>query len=66
MLAVMIFAIGAIALAYAVNNCLNAEIMRTQDQRAQLALQNEMASIEQNETNSDQTRTEHSPEFFRG
>jgi len=66
MLAVMVFSIGAISLAYAVNNCLNAEILRAQDQRAQLALQNEMASIEQNETNSDQTRTEQLTGLFQG
>jgi Tfp pilus assembly protein PilV len=66
MLAVMIFSIGVISLAYAVNNCLNAEIMRADDQRAELVLQNTMASIEQNETNADQNRTEALTGMFQG
>jgi len=65
-LAVTIFSIGVISLAYAVNNCLNAEVMRADDQRAQLALQNTMASIEQNESGADSDRTEKLTGMFTG
>jgi hypothetical protein len=46
MLAVGIFAVGVLGLGYCVNNCLNADIARTQDQLARLALENRMAEIE--------------------
>ena len=46
MLAVGVFSIGVIGLGYCVNNCLNAESARAQDQRARLALENRMAEIE--------------------
>ncbi len=46
MLAVGVFAIGVIGLGYCVNNCLNAESARIEDQRARLALENRMAEIE--------------------
>jgi Tfp pilus assembly protein PilV len=46
LLAVTIFAIGVIALANAVNNCLYAHRVKQDDVRARLALGNRMAEIE--------------------
>ncbi len=46
MLGVAIFAIGVIALGQAVNNCMQAEAARADDQRARMALQSQMSEIE--------------------
>jgi hypothetical protein len=46
MVGVAVFAIGVLALAKCVYNCLNAEVARKQDQLARMALENRMAEIE--------------------
>jgi hypothetical protein len=46
MLAVAIFAIGVIALGWSVNNCLTAETVKNDDQRATQALRNRETEIE--------------------
>lgn len=46
MLGVAIFSIGILALGEAVNNCIVADSVRADDQRARMALENEMAQIE--------------------
>lgn len=46
MVGVAVFAIGVLALARCLDNCLNAEIARKQDQLARIALENRMAEIE--------------------
>ncbi len=46
MFGVAIFAIGVLALGACVNNCMTAERVNAEDQRARLALQNAMAGIE--------------------
>jgi len=46
MLGVCIFALGVLAMAKCVNNCLNAEAIKAEDQRARLALENRMAEVE--------------------
>ncbi len=45
MLAVAIFSVGVIALGQCVNNCIVAEIARTSDQKARLALENRVAEL---------------------
>jgi Tfp pilus assembly protein PilV len=46
MFGVAIFAIGVLALGACVNNCMTAERVNTEDQKARLALQNAVASFE--------------------
>jgi type II secretory pathway component PulJ len=46
MVGVAIFAIGVIALARCVQNLLDAETLRRQDERARIALENRMAEVE--------------------
>ena len=46
MLGVMIFAIGVLALGRCVNNCISAETLREETERARLALENRMAEVE--------------------
>jgi hypothetical protein len=46
MIAVAIFALGMIALGQCLNNCLVAQHIKQDDQRARLALQNRMVEIE--------------------
>lgn len=58
MLGVAIFSIGVIALGRCFNNCLNAEMVRAEDQRARLALQNRMAEIESGSVLIDEPKTE--------
>ena len=49
MFGVAIFAIGVLALGACVNNCMVAERVNAEDQRARLALQNRMGEIEAQE-----------------
>lgn len=49
MLGVLIFAIGVMALGRCVDNCLVAETIRADDQRARRALENRVAQIEAKE-----------------
>ena len=46
LLAVTIFAVGVISLGQCVENCLRAEVARVEDQRARLALENEMLKLQ--------------------
>lgn len=46
MIGVLIFSIGVLGMARAVNNCLGAERLKNEDQCARLALENRMAEIE--------------------
>src|SRR5450432_3183536 len=66
MLGVAIFAIGVIALAQCVNNCLTAEMAKTEDQRARLALENRMAEIESGAMTFEGTKTEKLTGMFDG
>lgn len=66
MLGVAIFAIGVIALGRCVNNCLTAEHLRADDQRARLALENRMAEIELGEVDVDATKSEELEGAFAG
>jgi Tfp pilus assembly protein PilV len=66
MLGVAIFAIGVIALARCVDNCLTAEIARADDQRARLALENRMAEIEAGGVTVEDQKTEKLEGMFEG
>lgn len=46
MFGVAVFAVGVLSLGACVNNCMTAERVNAEDQRARLALQNRMAEIE--------------------
>jgi len=46
MIGVAVFALGALVLARCLNHCIDAEIIKLQDQRARLVLENRMAEIE--------------------
>jgi Tfp pilus assembly protein PilV len=46
MMGVAVFAIGVLAMAKCVENCLDAEIAKMNDRRARLALENRMAEVE--------------------
>ena len=46
MIGVAVFALGALVLAKCLNHCIDAEIVKMQDQRARLVLENRMAEIE--------------------
>ncbi len=48
MLAVLIFTVGVIALGASLSECLNAQRLRNESERARLALQNRMAEIQAN------------------
>jgi len=66
LIGVMIFAIGVLALGKCVNNCLNAEITATDDQRARLALENRMAEIEAGVVNVTDEKMEKLTGMFDG
>ena len=66
LLGVMIFAVGVLALGKCVNNCLNAEIATTDDQRARLALENRMAEIEAGEIKVNKETTDPLKGMFAG
>ncbi|MEI8342423.1 MAG: prepilin-type N-terminal cleavage/methylation domain-containing protein [Verrucomicrobiota bacterium] len=53
LIGVMIFSVGVLALGKCVNNCLAAQIVTAEDQRARLALENRMAQIEGGEVKVD-------------
>lgn len=66
MLAVGIFAAGVIGLGACVSNGLNAEIVRSEDARARLALGNRMAEIERGAVKVDVAKSEELKGAFEG
>jgi Tfp pilus assembly protein PilV len=66
MLGVMIFALGVIALGECVGNCVSAEGMRQETERARLALDNRMAEVEAGEIPTDKDRTDDLGDGFPG
>lgn len=66
MLGVMIFAMGVLAIGQCVNNCLTAETIRNDDQRARLALQNRMAEIEAGAVETQKVKTDKLEGMFEG
>jgi Tfp pilus assembly protein PilV len=66
MLGVMIFAVGVLALGRCVNNCITAESVRQETERARLALENRMAEVEAGETPTDKARSDDLGDGFPG
>ena len=66
LIGVLIFSVGVLALGKCVNNCLSAEIATTDDQRAQLALENRMAEIEAGEVKVENDKTDKLTGMFDG
>lgn len=66
MLAVGIFAAGVIGLGACVSNGMNAEIVRSEDARARLALSNRMAEIERGAVKVDVAKSEELKGLFEG
>lgn len=66
MLAVAIFAMGVIALGACVGNGLTAEVIRSEDRRARLALLNRMAEIEAGSVKVEKASTEELKGMFAG
>ena len=66
MLGVLIFTIGILALGKAVNNCLDSDVARGEDERARLALTNRMAEIESGAVFVDVPREEKLTGMFEG
>lgn len=62
----MIFAIGVLALGECVNNCITAENLRQQTERARLALENRMAEVEAGEIGTTKPLTEDLGDGFPG
>ena len=66
MLGVAIFAIGVIALGRCVNNCIVAESVRQETERARLALENRMAEVEAGEVPFDKPVSDDLGDGFPG
>jgi len=66
MLGVVIFSLGVLAMAKCVNNCLSAEAIKAEDQRARLALENRMAEIEAGAVVVEEPKTEKLKGMFSG
>jgi hypothetical protein len=66
MLGVMIFAIGVLALGRCVNNCISAETLREETERARLALENRMAEVEAGEIATDKALSDPLGDDFPG
>ncbi len=66
MLGVMIFALGVLALGKCVGNCIAAEGMRQETERARLALENRMAEVEAGEIPTDKDRSDDLGDDFPG
>jgi Tfp pilus assembly protein PilV len=66
MLGVTIFVVGVLAIGRSVNNCLNADAARRDDQRARMALQNCMAEVESGAVQLTSERTEKLKEMYSG
>jgi hypothetical protein len=63
---VAIFAIGVIGLGRCVSNCLAAEGIRQESERARLALENRMAEVESGEVATDRDRDDDLGDSFPG
>jgi Tfp pilus assembly protein PilV len=66
MFGVAIFAIGVLALGACVNNCMTAERVNAEDQRARLALQNRMSELQSGATEIKDSSTEEMTGMFAG
>ncbi len=66
MLGVVIFALGVIGLGECVSNCVRAEGIRQESERARLALENRMAEVEAGEVESDKDVTDDLGDSFPG
>ena len=66
MVGVAVFAIGVLALAKCVDNCLNAEMAKRQDQRARLALENRLAEIEAGASSVEEETEDKLEGMFKG
>jgi len=66
MLGVMIFALGVLGLGECVKNCITAESVRQETERARLALDNRMAEVEAGEIKSDKDRSDDLGDSFPG
>ena len=66
MLGVMIFVTGVLVLGRSVSNCITAESMRQDTERARLALENRMAEVESGEIASDRDRSDDLGDTFPG
>jgi hypothetical protein len=66
MIGVMIFSVGLLALGRCVNNCVIAESVRQESERARLALENRMAEIEAGEIPTDKALSEDVGDNFPG
>jgi len=66
MLGVMIFALGVLALGRCVNNCVTAETMRQETERARLALENRMAEVEAGQIATNKDISEDMGDSFPG
>jgi hypothetical protein len=66
MLSVVIFALGVLGIGRAVSEGLNAEVIREEDRRARVALENRMAEIEQGDPELRADRTDRLEGIFEG
>jgi Tfp pilus assembly protein PilV len=66
MLGVLIFALGVLALGRCVKNCIVAESVRQEAERARLALENRMAEVEAGSIPSDKARSDDLGDAFPG
>ncbi len=66
MIGVMIFALGVLALGRCGGNCVAAEGIRQETERARLALENRMAEVEAGEIPTDKDRTDDLGDSFPG
>jgi Tfp pilus assembly protein PilV len=66
MLGVLIFALGVIALGRCVKNCIVAETIRGEAERARLALENRMDEVEAGSIPSDKARSDDLGDAFPG
>lgn len=65
-LGVMIFAVGVLALGRCVSNCIAAESMRQEGERARQALENRMAEVEAGEIATDKDLSDDLGDAFPG
>lgn len=66
MLGVMIFSMGVLALGSCVSNCIGAESVRQETERARLALENRMAEVEAGQVSTTKELTDDLGDSFPG